>query len=74
MVGFANSGAALLIIPTSAFPTKSDEIDRKANGTRFLWTIANSDAYASVPKCLSDVGSQNAEQFCASRCPENCVG
>ena len=41
MVGFANSGAALLVIPTSAFPTESDEVDRKANSARFLWTFTN---------------------------------
>jgi len=63
-----------LVIPTSEFPTKSDEIDRTANGARFRWTLANDNAYASDPQCLSDVGSQNAKQFSASGCPENFVG
>jgi hypothetical protein len=61
VVGFANGGATVLIVPTSAFPTKSDEIDRTANGIRFRWTLANGNAYASVPECLSDVGLQNAK-------------
>jgi len=74
LVGFANSGATLLIVPTSAFPTQSDEVDRNANSARFLWTLANCIAYAPVPECLSVVGLQNADQFCASGCLENCVG
>ena len=74
MVGFANSRAGLLITPSPAFPTKSEEIERKANGARFLWTPANGNAYASAPKCLSGVGSQSAKQFCASGRQENCIG
>jgi len=74
MVGFANSRAALLIDPTSAFPTESDEIERTANGVRFRWTFANSAAYAPLSKCLSNLGSQNAKRFCAQGCQGNFVG
>src|SRR6266536_1378385 len=71
---FANRQAGLPNIHSSAFLTESDEIERKANGACFLWTIADSNAYASSPTCLSDVGSKNANQFCASRRRESCVG
>jgi hypothetical protein len=74
MVGFANSGAALLIISASAFPTESSEIERTANGVRFPWTIPNSAAYTPLSKCLSDLGSQNAKRFCAQGCRQNFVG
>src|SRR3984885_3870578 len=43
------------------FQQDSNRIERKANGARFVWTIAGASPYASVPKCLSDAGSQKCE-------------
>lgn len=57
MVGFANSRTELLIDPTSVFPTESDEIGWSANGRRFHWTLADGNAHASAPECLSNGGS-----------------
>src|SRR5437899_10304914 len=63
-VGFANRCLIVLSAQGSLFPSKLNRIERKANGAHFVWTIVDSRAYASVPKCLSDAGSQNARSLC----------
>src|SRR5260370_633651 len=62
-VEFANSRLAIHRKRDPVFPTKLNRIERKANGARFVWTIADDGAYASVPKCLSNGGSQDARLF-----------
>ncbi len=73
-VGSANGRTRRRFTHRSVFPIKSVEIERNANSVRFFWTTANSDAYAPVPKCLYDLGSQNAKRFSAQGCRQNFVG
>ena len=40
------------------FPTKLRGIERKANGARFVWTIADGADYPSGPKSLSNAGCE----------------
>ncbi len=53
----------------SLFPTRPDRIDQNANASHFVWTSARVGAYASVPKCVSNLGSHAREVVLSSGIP-----
>jgi hypothetical protein len=55
-VEFANRWLTIHLKPDAVFPTKLKRVEGKANVARFVWTIAERNAYASFPKCVSDAG------------------